>query len=126
MHPVSERKNRKKGEIIHMDVIHSVAIIAVVSACTILIRAVPFLLFGGSRQVPETIHYLGKFLPEAIMATLVIYCLRNIEIVEGTHGFPELISVALVAVLHLWKKNILISVGLGTICYMVLIQMIFT
>ncbi|TCL57000.1 branched-subunit amino acid transport protein AzlD [Kineothrix alysoides] len=109
-----------------MNIMHSIAIIAVVSVCTILIRAVPFLMFGGSRQVPGTIHYLGKFLPEAIMATLVVYCLRNVRIMEGTHGLPELISVVLVAILHLWKKNILISVGLGTICYMVLIQMIFT
>ncbi|NLL75678.1 MAG: branched-chain amino acid transporter AzlD [Clostridiales bacterium] len=109
-----------------MDIIHSIAIIAVVSGCTILIRAVPFFLFGGNRQVPGVIHYLGKFLPCAIMATLVIYCLRNVKLTEGAHGFPELISIALVIGLHIWKKNILISVGLGTICYMVLIQIIFT
>lgn len=108
-----------------MDIIHSISIIAVVSACTILTRALPFLLFGGNRQVPDIIHYLGKFLPEAIMATLVVYCLRNIDIMGESHGLPELISVVLVAALHLWKKNILISVGLGTLCYMILIQRVF-
>lgn len=75
--------------------------------------------------MPEIIHYLGKYLPAAIMATLVVYCLRNVNIIEGSHGLPELISVALVAGLHLWKKNILLSVGLGTFCYMILIQMVF-
>lgn len=108
-----------------MSILHSIGIIAVVAVCTLLIRAVPFLVFGGNRQVPKVIHYLGRYLPPAIMATLVVYCLRNINIISGTHGLPEIISVVLVAGLHIWKKNILLSVGLGTLCYMLLIQLVF-
>lgn len=109
----------------NINVTHSIAIIAVAACCTLLIRAVPFLIFGGNREVPHFIQYLGKVLPAAIMATLVVYCLRNISITTGTHGIPELISVLLVVCLHKWKKNILLSVGLGTLCYMFLVQIVF-
>ena len=108
-----------------MNITHTIGIILVVAGCTIIIRSIPFLLFGGNRQVPNVIHYLGKYLPPAIMATLVVYCLRSVNIIKGSHGLPELLSVALVAGLHMWKKNILLSVGLGTICYMLLVQMVF-
>lgn len=108
-----------------MNVMHSVAIVAVTAGCTLLIRAIPFLLFGGNRKVPGIISFLGKFLPSAIMATLVVYCLRNIDITAGTHGLPELIATGVVVLVHTWKKNILLTVGLGTICYMVLIQAVF-
>lgn len=108
-----------------MDIIYSLLIIFVVSICTILLRALPFLIFGGKKEVPQTIQYLGKVLPPAIMAVLVVYCLRSVSILEGNHGIPEFVSVFLVAGLHLWKKNILLSIGLGTICYMILIQLVF-
>ena len=108
-----------------MNVTYSLLIIIVVSLCTILLRAFPFLVFGGKKELPQTIRNLGKVLPPAIMAVLVVYCLRGVSFLEGNHGIPEIISVVLVAGLHLWKKNILLSIGLGTICYMVLIQLIF-
>lgn len=108
-----------------MSMIHSIGIIAVAAVCTALIRAVPFLLFGGNREVPKVIHYLGRVLPPAIMATLVVYCLRGVHITEGNHGIPEIISVLVVIGLHLWKKNILLTVGLSTICYMLLVQFVF-
>lgn len=104
---------------------HSLAIIAVVALCTILTRALPFLLLGGKKQIPKTIQYLGKVLPPAIMAILVVYCLKGINLLQGTHGIPELLSVAVVATLHLWKKNTLLSIGAGTVCYMILIQSVF-
>lgn len=104
---------------------HSIAIIAVTAVCTIFIRAIPFLIFGGKKSVPEFIHYLGNFLPAAIMATLVVYCLRGIHLFQGTHGIPELTAAGLVAFLHSWKKNILLSVGLGTIYYMFMVQIVF-
>lgn len=109
-----------------MGTIHSLAIIAVVSACTIFLRAFPFLIFGGKKEVPQTVQYLGKVLPPAIMTVLVVYCLKGISFLEGSRGIPEIFSVLLVAGLHLWKKNILLSIGLGTVCYMVLIQLVFT
>lgn len=108
-----------------MSVVYSLAIIGVVSACTILLRAFPFLIFGGKKEVPQVVQYLGKVLPPAIMTILVVYCLRGISFLEGSHGLPELISVAVVAGLHIWKKNILLSIGLGTVCYMILVQMVF-
>lgn len=108
-----------------MNMLHSIAIIAVTAACTMLLRAVPFLLFGGGRKMPDSVRYLGNCLPPAIMATLVVYCLRTIDFTVGARGIPELISVAVVVVLHRSKKNILLSVGLSTVCYMILVQMVF-
>ena len=100
-------------------------IIAVASLCTILLRAFPFLIFGGKKEVPSTVQYLGKALPPAIMAVLVVYCLRGVSFLKGNHGIPEIISVLVVAGLHIWKKNILLSIGLGTVCYMLLVQLVF-
>lgn len=104
---------------------HSLAIIAVVALCTLLTRALPFLLLGGKKEIPKTVQYLGRVLPPAIMAILVVYCLKSINLLQGSHGIPELVSVAVVAVLHIWKKNTLLSIGGGTVCYMLLIQLVF-
>lgn len=104
---------------------NSVMIIIVVALCTVLTRAVPFLLLGGRKEIPPAIQYLGKFLPPAIMAILVVYCLKGINIAVGSRGVPELLSVALVAALHFWKKNTLLSIGIGTIFYMILVQVVF-
>lgn len=103
--------------------LHSVAIIAVAAIVTLIIRAVPFVAFGGKREVPETVTYLGKVLPPAIMVILVIYCVKGINLFTGSHGFPELLSIAVVALLHIWKKNTLLAVG--TILYMILVQVVF-
>lgn len=104
---------------------HSVAIIVVVAVCTLLTRALPFLFFGGKKEVPSWVQYLGRVLPPAIMAILVVYCLKGISLFQGNHGLPELLSIAVVVGLHLWKKNTLISIGAGTVCYMLLVQNIF-
>ena len=100
--------------------LHSVAIIAVAAIVTLIIRAV-----GGKREVPETVTYLGKVLPPAIMVILVIYCVKGINLFTGSHGFPELLSIAVVALLHIWKKNTLLSIAVGTILYMILVQVVF-
>lgn len=104
---------------------HSLAIIGVVALCTVLTRALPFWILGGRKEVPATVQYLGKVLPPAIMAILVVYCLKNINLLEGSRGLPEFLAVALVAVLHLWKKNTLLSIGAGTVFYMILVQAVF-
>ena len=104
---------------------HSLAIIAVTALCTIFLRAFPFLVFGGKKEVPKTVRYLGAVLPASIMAVLVVYCLRNIDFSAAGHFLPSVIACLLVVGLHLWKKNILLSIGLGTICYMVLVQAVF-
>lgn len=105
--------------------LHSVAIIAVAAIVTLIIRAVPFVAFGGKREVPETVTYLGKVLQPAIMVILVIYCVKGINLFTGSHGFPELLSIAVVALLHIWKKNTLLSIAVGTILYMILVQVVF-
>ena len=103
--------------------IYSLLLVAVVAGVTILIRFLPFLVFR--KGTPEIILYLGNVLPYAIMGMLVVYCLKNISIIEQPHGLPELISVVLVVLLHKWKHNTLISIAAGTVCYMLLIQMVF-
>ena len=102
-----------------------ILMIVVASVCTILLRALPFLIFGGKREIPEIVHYLGRVLPPAIMVILVIYCLKGISFLNSPYGIPELLSVAVVVLLHVWKRNILLSVGLGTALYMFLVQVVF-
>lgn len=108
-----------------MDWYYSIAIIAVVAICTLLTRAFPFLVFAGKREVPQIIRYLGGVLPPAIMAILVVYCLKNVNFFSANHGIPDLIASLLVIALHLWKKNTLLSIGIGTVCYMFLVQFVF-
>lgn len=103
----------------------SIATIAVAAACTFLTRLVPFVLFGGKRKVPRAVVFLGNVLPPAIIATLILYCLKSVNLLAFPSGIPELICIALVALLHLWKRNTLLSVGVGTICYMILVQCVF-
>lgn len=100
----------------------SILSILVMAVVTFLTRLLPFLFFGGNREVPKIITYLGKVLPPAVMAILIVFCLRNIDFLTGTHGFPELVSVLAVVLLHLWKRNNLLSIFGGTILYMVLVQ----
>lgn len=100
-------------------------ILCVVAIVTALIRFLPFLIFSGKRETPKFILYLGKVLPYAIMAMLVVYCLKGISFLSAPFGLPELIASASVIVIHLIKKNTLISISLGTIIYMVLIQFVF-
>ena len=99
--------------------------IAAASICTIAVRFAPFLIFGGKKEIPEKVMYLGKYLPPAIIATLVVYCLKDIDLARIQGFVPELISIAVVAALHLWKKNTLLSIGCGTLCYMALVR-VFT
>lgn len=104
---------------------HSIAIIGVVAICTLLTRALPFWLLGGKKEVPQTVKYLGRVLPPAIMAILVIYCLKSVNIFVGSRGIPEFLAIGLVTGLHLWKKNTLLSIGAGTVVYMILVQVVF-
>lgn len=107
-----------------MSMLYSIATIAVAAVCTFLTRLFPFALFGR-RQVPKLVVYLGNVLPPAIIATLIIYCLKSVNLLQFPGGIPELICIAVVVLLHLWKRNTLLSVGVGTVLYMVLIQTVF-
>lgn len=104
---------------------HGIAIIIVVALCTFLTRVLPFWLFGGKKELPLTVQYLGKVLPPAIMIILVIYCLKTVNIFAGNKGIPEFLAIGLVAALHIWKKNTLLSIGAGTAFYMLLVQVVF-
>lgn len=108
-----------------MPFFHSVSIVAVAAVCTYLTRAVAFLLFGGKKQLPKPVEYLGRVLPPAVIAILVVYCLKGIDLAAAPHGLPELLAVAVVAALHLWKRNNLLSIGAGTAFYMFLVQAVF-
>ena len=104
--------------------LHSAALVAVVALVTMGLRFLPFLIFRG-RETPKFITYLGRVLPYAIMGMLVVYCLRNTCILAAPYGIPELIACAAVVGLHIWKKNTLLSIIAGTVCYMVLVQVVF-
>ena len=107
-----------------ISITQAAAIIFVVAVCTFITRVLPFLFFGGNKEVPGAINYLGRILPPAIMATLVVYCLKGIQLTIAPYGAAEFISVAVVILLHLWKRNNLLSIGLGTACYMILIRLL--
>ena len=85
----------------------------------------PFLLFPAGKPTPRYIQYLGKVLPSAVFGLLVVYSLKDVSLLTGSHGIPELISVAVVIALHLWKRQMLLSIAGGTVCYMLLVQLVF-
>lgn len=92
---------------------------------TMLTRFLPFAVFRSKRPTPRYIQYLGNVLPGAIFAMLVIYCLRNVSLLQGSHGLPELIGIFVTVGLHLWKRQMLLSIAGGTVCYMLLVQFLF-
>ena len=104
---------------------HAVLTIAVCALVTAGLRFLPFLIFGENRKTPGMIAYLGKVLPFAIMGMLVIYCLKDVSFASGSFGIPEALSCAVVALLHIRKRNTLLSIGAGTVCYMLLVQLVF-
>lgn len=108
-----------------MNNLHSILIIAVAAIVTAATRFAPFLIFGDSRKIPSLVAYLGKVLPYAVMGMLVVYCLKDVNFLAAPFGLPEILSCAVVAILHIWKRNSLLSIGLGTVCYMLLVQFVF-
>ena len=98
--------------------------IIIMSAVTILLRFLPFLIFRGDKKTPEFVSYLGQVLPYAIMGMLVVFCLKNVDFVGGVHGLPEIISIAVIGIIHFWKKNTILSILSGTVCYVVIVNFI--
>ena len=103
----------------------AIAAIAVMALVTLLTRALPFILFGRGDKPPQIVVYLGQVLPAAIIAMLVIYCLRGVSFAALSQWAPALIASAAVVGLHLWRKNAMLSILGGTILYMVLVQVVF-
>ena len=108
-----------------MSLTQQIITIAMVVLGTMITRFLPFLVFPSGKPTPKYIQYLGKVLPAAVFGLLIIYCLKNVSIFTGSHAIPELLSIAVVVVLHLWKRQMLLSIAGGTICYMLLVQFIF-
>lgn len=99
--------------------------ILVIVLGTMLTRFLPFLLFPAGKPTPKLVQKLGRILPAAVFGLLIVYCLKNVSFLSGSHGLPELISIALVTALHLRKRQTLLSIAAGTVCYMLLIQFVF-
>ena len=99
--------------------------IALCVFATQVTRFLPFLVFSADKPTPKYINFLGKALPSAIFAMLVVYCLKGVNIAGGSHGLPELIAIGITVGVHLWKRKALFSIAAGTICYMLLIHFVF-
>ena len=109
-----------------MTVTQQIITIAITAVATMITRFFPFAVFQSKkRQTPKFIEYLGKALPAAVFAMLVVYCLKNVDILTGSHGLLELIAIIVVVLLHLWRKQMLLSIAGGTVCYMLLVQFVF-
>lgn len=104
---------------------HEILLIVISALVIAATRFLPFLIFGEKRKTPPIIEYLGTVLPCAIMGMLVVYCLKDISFLQSPYGLPELIACTVVAALHVWKRNSLLSIGGGTVCYMLLVQFVF-
>lgn len=103
----------------------SLAIILVVAVTTFATRVIPFLVFPKGKEIPQVVQYLGKVLTPAVIGMLVIYCLKTTDVLGPSHGIPEAVCSLLVIVLHVWKRNNLLSIGVGTVLYMFLVQVVF-
>ena len=108
-----------------MTVTQQVITIAMVVLGTMITRFLPFILFPAGKPTPKYVQYLGKALPGAVFSLLVVYCLKNVSLVGGSHGIPELLGILVTAGLHLWKRQMLLSIAGGTIAYMLLVQLVF-
>lgn len=108
-----------------LNFIQSLIIVAMVALATQITRWTPFLVFSGSRKLPRVVEDLGRLLPPAMMGLLVVYSLRNTDILSGRHGLPEAIAVTVTAGLHLWRRSTLLSILVGTAVYMLLVQLVF-
>ena len=108
-----------------MNLTQQLLTIAVVALGTMATRFLPFLIFPAGKETPKFVQYLGKALPGAVFGLLLVYCLKHVSFLTGSHGLPEIIAIAVVIGLHLWKRQMLLSVAGGTICYMLLVQLVF-
>lgn len=98
--------------------------IAMVVIGTMITRFLPFLVFSSDKPAARPVQYIGSVLPGAMFGLLVIYCLKDVSLLSGTQGIPEMIAIAAVIGLHLWKRQMLLSIAGGTLCYIVLLQLL--
>ena len=105
---------------------HSLIIIIVMGLVTLATRILPVLIFGRNEKIPKYIMYLGKVVPYTAMGLLIVYCFKDVSVVQKPHALPELIAMSVVIISYLWKRNAIFSVVIGTVLYMLLVQMVFT
>lgn len=108
-----------------MTLTQQIITIALCVLATMITRFLPFLVFSSNKPTPKYVRYLGDYLPPAIFGMLIVYCLKNVTLFAGNHGLPELIAILVTVGLHLWKRQMLLSIATGTVCYMLLVQFIF-
>lgn len=108
-----------------LSVKETLIIIAVAAVCTFATRLVPFVLFSGKKEPSKFVRYLGSVLPVAIIGVLIVYGIGNVRDIGFMQLLPKLIAVAATALVHLWKRNTLLSIAVGTIGYMLLIHFVF-
>ncbi len=105
--------------------IQTLIILLAVALGTVITRFLPFAVFPQGKNVPKPILQLGEILPPAVIGMLVVYCLKDINLLASPHALPEIISIAVILILHKWKNNVLLSIGVGTVLYMILVQLVF-
>ena len=108
-----------------MTLTQQIITVAMVVLGTAVTRFLPFLVFPSGKPTPKYVQFLGKFLPAAVFGLLVIYSLKDVNVFAGSHGIPEMIAILLVIILHVWKRQMLLSIAGGTVCYMLLVQIVF-
>lgn len=105
--------------------IEAIATISLMVIGTMITRFLPFVLFPAGKETPPYILYLGRVLPYSIMGFLVIFCLKSVSLISSPHGLPEAIAILAIVGLHVWKRNVLLSIGGGTLVFMLLVQNVF-
>lgn len=108
-----------------MTITEQIITIGLCVLATVLTRFLPFIIFRGNKPAPKYVQYLGRALPAAIFSMLVVYCLKNVNVTAYSFGIPELISIIAVVALHLWKRQMILSIAGGTVLYMLLVQVVF-
>ena len=108
-----------------MTITEQIITIGLCVLATVLTRFLPFIIFRGNKPAPKYVQYLGRALPAAIFSMLVVYCLKNVNVTAYSFGIPELIAIIAVVALHLWKRQMILSIAGGTVLYMLLVQVVF-
>ena len=108
-----------------MTLVQRIITIAICALGTMATRFLPFLVFSARRPTPRFVQYLGRVLPAAVFGMLVVYCLKSVDFLSGSHGAPEIIAIAVTAAVHVWKRQMLLSIAAGTVCYMLLVHLVF-
>ena len=103
---------------------NSILSIIIMALVTALLRFLPFIIFRGDKKTPDFISYLGKVLPYSIMGMLVVFCLKSVDFKGGVHGLPEIVSILLIVLVHWWKKNTILSILIGTLSYVLIVNFI--